>query len=215
MSQAEYQKCIQHHSRNIFGVKNFKDQMEDSCNFCLGPKRLPVLSTPCNHIFCTGCLIQYVKFQQDDRDQKRWFRQGKGKDYECPVCRQIILHAKNLYTFKQPNWLPKNAHEKQLIVIYQEMKTGTFLDRFHPSLMNEWESFLYLFLISKRGKTLLNNFTVSLWLSEVVCTLGHEFFLSGHFAPLFRISVILFTFGNSLYLLETLGTQVFSKMRED
>merc|ERR1712004_130984 len=127
----------------------------------------------------------------------------------------VIKMAKNLYVWKNQTMTPQTEHERELKRIYLEMKTGSFLDRFHPSLMNEWESFLFLFLTSRPGKTILNNFTISLWLSEVVMTLGYDFFSSGNIAPVFRISLILFTFGNSLYLLNTLGTQVFSKIRED
>ena len=220
MPLSEYQKHVQHHTQNIYGVKNFKAQMEAPCNFCLGPKRLPVLVSRCDHIFCSGCFIEYIKSRQDQIEQKRWFESRNGQRYECPVCRQGIHDTRGLYKLKKkktlkhlPNWLP-NEFEREITKIHLEIKHAQFLDQLHQSFMNEWESFLYLFLSSENGKNLLNNFTVSIWLSEVLSTFGNEFFLSGNFAPVFRLLVLLFTFASSLYLIHTLATEIFSKVRE-
>ena len=140
--------------------------------------------------------------------------------YGCPICRQNITQLRVLYKLKQPqmeciDWSAKDEYETELKRIHMEMKTGRYLDRFHTHFMNEWQSFLYLFLISRSGKTVMNNFTVSIWLLDVIWTLGNNFFFAGYYAPVFRILVILFTFGNSLYFLHTLATQIFSKIRED
>lgn len=44
------------------------------CSICLDPPSMP-LTTPCDHVFCSSCLYEWI---------------SKSKDCRCPMCRDII-----------------------------------------------------------------------------------------------------------------------------
>ena len=66
-------------------------QDRNKCSICLDYVQRPI-ALPCNHVFCAGCLREFVRHQATERTTTR-----RGCKSICPNCRQAhVVHPDTL-----------------------------------------------------------------------------------------------------------------------